>query len=223
MNEPKTSQIIQPPLQSGQQTVGTGILHHLNQTDIGQMIEDRGIYFGVWRPLDRLGNRFKEEFNVFAAPQDTRLLSEVKPGKLAPYNNDIKRIAGLSDICGHDGVMLRSDREVYEAVPGRAGNHAALAQWHMPLIELVCGRNIDGNFIQPDNLYAHRNKGALKGTFVDQTVSGYAHAYWTISGQRHNENAVVYFRFCGGSEGYGHKDGYGFSSRPIRAELRLTL
>ncbi len=210
---------------------GSGVLvpEHVAQSDkaavapthnyeIGQMVEDKGVYVGIWRPVDREGRKLNAEFNVFAAPKDTRYLTNTKSGKLATYNDDVKRIAGLQDICGNDGVMLANDTAIYDAV--RTGNHAVLAKWHMPVKELVNGRNIDGDEIQPDNLYAHKDKGALKGTFTDKVGSGDARWYWTASEHRDHPSGVFVVGFSGGGVGWDHKDLTGLSSRPVRAELR---
>lgn len=188
--------------------------------EIGQMVENKGVYVGIWRPVDREGRKLNAEFNVFAAPKDTRFLTNTKSGKLATYNDDIKRIAGLRDICGHDGVMLANDTAIYDAV--RTGNHAALAKWHMPVKELVNGRNIDGEDVQPDNLYAHKDKGALKGTFTDKVGSGYARCYWAASGRRDNPSLVCDVSFTVGDDVWGPKGILALSSRPVRAELRPT-
>ncbi len=210
---------------------GSGVLvpEHVAQSDkavvapthnyeIGQMVEDKGVYVGIWRPIDREGRKLNAEFNVFAAPKDTRYLTNTKSGKLATYNDDVKRIAGLQDICGNDGVMLANDAAIYDAV--RTGNHAALAKWHMPVKELVNGRNIDGEDVQPDNLYAHKDKGALKGTFTDKVGSDLARWYWTASEPRGNPSHVYGVDFTDGDGDWDHEDNHGLSSRPVRAELR---
>lgn len=197
---------------------GSDILVPTHNYEIGQMVEDKGVYVGIWRPVDREGRKLNAEFNVFAAPKDTRYLTNTKSGKLATYNDDVKRIAGLHNICGHDGVMLANDTAIYDAV--RTGNHAALANWHMPVKELVNGRNIDGDEIQPDNLYAHKDKGALKGTFTDKVGSDHAHWYWTASEHRDIPSPVYVVVFTDGDDDWDHKDGFALSSRPVRAELR---
>ncbi len=197
---------------------GKTAVSNVNDYEIGQMVEDKGVYLGIWRPVDREGRKLNTEFNVFAAPKDTRFLTNTKSGKLATYNDDIKRIAGLRDICGHDGVTLANDTAIYEAV--RTGNHAALAKWHMPVKELVNGRNIDGDEIQSDNLYAHKDKGALKGTFTDKVGSGFAHWYCTASEHRVSPSHVYVVAFTAGGGVWGHKVYFVLSSRPVRAELR---
>jgi hypothetical protein len=186
--------------------------------EIGQLVDNKGVYVGIWRPIDREGCKLNAEFNVFAAPKDTRYLTNTKSGKLATYNDDVKRIAGLRHICGYDGIRLANDTEIYDAV--RTGNYAALAKWHMPVKELVNGRNIYGEEVQPDNLYAHKDKGDLKGTFTDKVGSGYACWYWTASEPLGYPSDVHDVDFTDGDDGWGPKGFYVLSSRPVRAELR---
>jgi hypothetical protein len=197
---------------------GKAVVANAHDYEIGQMVEDKGAYVGIWRPVDRGGRKLNAEFNVFAAPKDTRFLTNTKSGKLATYNDDIKRIAGLRNICGHDGIMLANDTAIYDAV--RTGNHAALAKWHMPVKELVNGRNIDGEDVQPDNLYAHKDKGALKGTFTDKVGSDLAHWYWTASEHRGNPSLVYDVVFSDGDDVWVLKDVGGLSSRPVRLVYR---
>jgi hypothetical protein len=197
---------------------GKAVVAPTHNYEIGQLVDDKGVYVGIWRPVDLEGRKLNAEFNVFAAPKDTRYLTNTKSGKLATYNDDVKRVAGLRDICGNDGVMLANDAAIYDAV--RTGNHAALAKWHMPVKELVNGRNIDGEDVQPDNLYAHKDKGALKGTFTDKAGSDFARWYWTASELRDYPSGVYGVGFTFGGVGWGRKDGLDLSSRPVRAELR---
>jgi hypothetical protein len=197
---------------------GKAVAAPAHDYEIGQLVDNKGVYVGIWRPVDREGRKLNTEFNVFAAPKDTRYLTNTKSGKLATYNDDVKRVAGLRDICGNDGVMLANDAAIYDAV--RTGNHAALAKWHMPVKELVNGRNIDGDEIQADNLYAHKDKGALKGTFTDKAGSDDARWYWTASEHRDYPSGVYVVVFTDGGGVWDHKDDDGLSSRPVRAELR---
>lgn len=197
------------------QTIITPVHEH----EIGQLVEGKGIYVGIWRPVDREGHKLNGEFNLFAAPQDTCYLTNTKSGKLATYDDDIQRIAGLQDICGHDGTMLANDTAIYEAV--RVGDHAALAKWHMPARELVDGRNVDDNKIQEDNLYAHKDKGALRGTFANKAGSGH-NLYWTAS-EFCNSEYVCAVYFMDEGKYWTSKNIHCLSSRPVRAELRPAV
>jgi hypothetical protein len=153
--------------------------------------------------------------DYFAAPKDTRFLNGSK--QLATYNSDIQRIADLEEVCGHRGILLRNDAAIYDA---SETDPAKLALWHMPTLPLVNGRNMGSDQVNPNNMYAHKDKGALKGTFTDKAGSDGARWYWSATEHRVNPSGVYGVDFTGGDDVWGHKDGNGLSSRPVRAELR---
>ena len=80
----------------------------------------------------------------------------------------------------------------------------------------------DGEDVQPDNLYAHKDKGALKGTFTDKVGSDYAHWYWPASEHRDDPSLVCDVDFTDGDGDWDRKGNVDLSSRPVRAELRPT-
>jgi hypothetical protein len=196
------------------------ILHRLNETDIGQMIQTDNVQKGIllapaFQHLNRKGKRVGPVVDYFAAPKDTRFLNGSK--QLATYNSDIQRIADLEEVCGHRGILLRNDAAIYDA---SETDPAKLALWHMPTLPLVNGRNMGSDQVNPNNMYAHKDKGALKGTFTDKAGSDGARWYWSATEHRVNPSGVYGVDFTGGDDVWGHKDGNGLSSRPVRAELR---
>ena len=197
------------------------VLRRLNDTDIGQMIETDSVQKGIllapaFQHLNRKGKRVGPVVDYFAAPKDTRFLNGSK--QLATYNSDIQRIADLEEVCGHRGILLRNDAAIYDAA--EENDLATLAMWHMPTLPLVNGRNIGSDQVNPNNMYAHKNTGALKGTFTDKAGSDHAHWYWSATEHRANPSDVYAVDFTDGDDVWARKGVHVLSSRPVRAELR---
>ena len=210
-------------------------LGDLNDTDIGQEIEGKGIlldpYFRFYDP--KRGGVVGPVFNYFAAPQDTCFLD--RSGKLATYNEDIHRIANLTDVCGHDGILLLNDAAIYDVAKN---DPTKLASWHMPTLPLVNGCDIDGMKIEEgnidvhkNNMCAHKRRGAFRNTFALAADTGtVARFYWTASEPRGAPwgMAIVRSGPCGvvvvdmahGYQTCDHQDFLSLSSRPVRAEIR---
>ncbi|MBL8640595.1 MAG: hypothetical protein JNL76_00580 [Alphaproteobacteria bacterium] len=197
------------------------VLRRLNQTDIGQMIETDNAQKGIllapaFQHLDRKGNRVGPVVDYFAAPKDTGLLDGSR--QLGTYNRDIKRIADLGDVCGHGGILLLNDAAIYDAA--EENDLATLAMWHMPTLPLVNGRNIgSSDQVNPDNMYAHKNKGLLQGSFTDEADSNPTRSYWTATELRENRSLVYDVDLTNGRVCWDFKDNCFLSSRPVRAEL----
>lgn len=67
-------------------------------------------------------------------------------------------------------------------------------------------------------LYKNQNQGALKGTFTKEAGrgSGFPDWYWSSTEDRVNPSSVWVVRFSDGNGGWGHKDNYRLSCRPVR-------
>lgn len=196
------------------------VLRRLNDTDIGQMIGTDSVQKGIllapaFQHLNRKGKRVGPVVDYFAAPKDTRFLDGSK--QLATYNNDIQRIADLEEVCGHRGILLPNDAAIYDAAET---DPAKLALWHMPTLPLVNGRNMGSDQVNPNNMYAHKGNGALRGTFTDKAGSDGAQWYWSATEHRDYPSGVYVVAFTVGGDDWGRKDNGGLSSRPVRAELR---
>jgi hypothetical protein len=197
------------------------VLHRLNETDIGQMIQtdnvQKGIlldpYFRFYDP--KRGGVVGPVFDYFAAPRDARFGGGSK--KIATYDSDIQRIAKLADVCGHNGILLLNDAAIYDVAEA---DPAKLALWHMPTLSLVSGQNISyRDRVNPNNMYNHKNKGVLQGTFTDENSSR-AHWYWSAYIPYYEPSVVraVTFTNCVGR--FISKNTPVASSRPVRAEIR---
>lgn len=198
------------------------VLRRLNKTDIGQMIETDNVQKGIllapeFQHLNREGKRVGPVFDYFAAPEDTRFLDCSK--QLNTCNNDIQRIADLEEVCGRRGILLPNDAAIYDAAEN---DPAKLALWHMGTLPLVNGRNIGSDKVNPNNMYAHKDRGALRDTFTDKADSGpgLAHCYWSATVHRVSPSGLYGVDFTDGDGGWGHKDFDVLSSRPVRAEIR---
>jgi hypothetical protein len=159
----------------------------------GQMIAGQGVFLGQWQPKDRGGKSLGKIFNVFAAPQDlTGGIFGWK--KTFKYVDAVKRIAKLKAWNGFDGTNYATDKELYQAIEDGSYDGG----WLIPTRDILVGTDIDGNTTQPDNLFAHQNKGAFKGTFKKAASSDFIfsdHWYHSSTEHRDDPSAVWAVRF----------------------------
>lgn len=169
----------------------------------GEMIAGEGIFLGKYKPRDRDGNSLGKIFNVFAAPEDL--------GGAEKYVDTVKHIAALKNWHGHDGTNYATDKELYQALKNGGYNGG----WIIPTRPLLSGRNVNDIIIQPDNLYAHKDKGALAETFKT-AASDSSRCYWSSTEDRDYTSHVYAIRFSDGHEGRDLEDYFLFSCRPVR-------
>jgi hypothetical protein len=179
------------------------------QLQPGQKMPDGTIYLGKYTPKDRAGNSLRQTFNVFAAPED---LPETMT-----YDNTVKHIAGLKNFHGYDGTNYANDSELYAAI--KRGSYKG--GWIIPPRDILRGNDVNGKATTPDNLYAHKNTGALKGTFNEAAGGGpdrprWRYWYCSSTALRDNSSYVHYVRFSDGIEICFHKDLIHLSCRPVR-------
>lgn len=136
-----------------------------------------GIYIGQWEPKDKTGKSLGKVFNVFAAPEDLQA-PDNESHILPTYFWEIRRrLNKLKNWHGFDGVSYANERELHAALVD--GSYKG--EWTIPTIELIYGKDIDGNLVQPDNLYTHKDKGDLKGTFAPGGVYNDDDWYWSCT------------------------------------------
>ena len=176
---------------------------------IGQLVGGQGIFIGTWTPTDEKGDSLSKTFNIFAAPEDL-------PGTNR-YIEVVEHIAGLENWHGHDGADCLTDIELREAL--KDGSYTG--GWVVPPRELLTGRDASGNLVQADNLYAHRNKGALRGAFSKMIVnsSDYSDRYWSSTAHAVLPRYMQDVRFSDGAEGWSHIGIRGLRCRPVRLVL----
>jgi len=180
---------------------------------IGQIIGDKGVYFGRYEPVGSNGNSLGKIFNLFAAPQDL-------PETLQ-YADAVKYITTLKNWHGHDGTNYAIDKDFHEALEdGRYDGG-----WIMPPRELLDGTKANGledgvrkKIVQPDNLVDHRNTGLFKNTFIARAGEARLKWYWSSS-ELETHHFVWFTDFLNGNGGYLEKDDNGpLGCRPVRLE-----
>ena len=171
-----------------QALVNTGVHVTPDKREPGQKMPDGTIYLGRYSPKDRDGNSLSKTFNVFAAPEDLTDTSGKKD--TFKYVDAVKRVKDLKGFHGHDGESYATDKELNQALK----NGTYKGGWIIPTRELLIGTEADGpsgirkgGVVRPDNLYDHREKGALKGTFCTEAVrdgSSSKQSYWSCTEYR---------------------------------------
>ena len=172
----------------------------------GQKMPDGTIYLGRYSPKDREGNSLSKTFNVFAAPEDLP--------KMMTYLDTVKYIAGLKNWNGYDGTNYANDKEIYAALK----NKTYRGGWIIPTRDILDGKNVDFENTTPDNLCAHKDKGAFKGTFKTAVTSGSTCSLSYLSSTEHSEysNGVCDIRLLDGSYDWNYKDSFALSCRLVR-------
>ena len=176
-----------------------------SKLEIGQMVEGKGVYIGEWQPKDRDDQSLGKTFDLYAAPQD--VVDEQRNKILLTFNDAATHVAGLQNWHGHNGVDLRNDIAVYDAI--REGRLEELEKWFIPTREIV-----------KENLYKNKDKGDLKGKFTDKRGSVSAHWYWSCTEPPGDSSYVYNVNFTDGDDDWDGKGLYKLSTRPVRAELR---
>jgi hypothetical protein len=100
--------------------------------DIGEMVEDEGIYIGQY-------TRLSKTFNVFAAPEDL-------PGERS-QSDTLKLVNSLTNWHGYDGTGYSSDSVFYAALD--TGSYSG--NWVVPPIDIL-----------RDHFYSNKDKDALR-------------------------------------------------------------
>jgi len=133
---------------------------------VGDVREDGTIYIGTWEPKKLNGKSLGKIFNLFAAPEDLTDSSDQKV--LLTFNDAVEHVADLKNWHGHNGGEFRNEKAVLKAV---RKNPEALENWFIPTKEILHGQDKGRNEVQTDNLYAHKDQGALRETFITSSGS----------------------------------------------------
>ena len=164
------------------------------------------------------GNSLGKTFNVFAAPEDLTNASGEK--EECSYTETVQRLAELKGWNGFDGTNYETDKEFYEALK----TDSYKGGWIMPPRELLTGTAADGPSgvrkgaaVQPDNLFDHQSKGALKRYLA--MAAGTAQWYWSSTTDDGFTSSAWVSRFSDGLEKLFHKEI--LNSLPVRCHLVL--
>jgi hypothetical protein len=189
----------------------------LKNQQIGQTIDGKGIYMGVWEPKDRAGNSLNRKFAVYAAPEDLTDASGEKA--LLTFKDTAKRLTSLRNWHGADGGSFANDAALYTALK----DGSAIGKWFIPTRDLLTGTDLDGNKVQNDYLVAHKDKlGEITTSREGCGSYDYPNYYWTLSEHRDTSDGVWCARLADGGGGWGTKDFARQSCRPCRVEA-LTI
>lgn len=213
------------PVQDLETTIAGAWKESIAFAQPGQMIEGHGVFIGTWTPKDSEGKSLSQTFNVFAAPQDLQDTPGSKES--CSYIDAVKHIAGLKNWNGFDGANYATDKELIQAL--KDGSYKG--GWVIPPLELLSGMNAACLQVQPDNLYAHKDKGALKNSFVKEAIagvhgSGYADRYWSSTERKPanpkpaDEIYMYSFSLSQGTYFISAKNYSWQSCRPVRLEPR---
>ena len=198
--------------------IGSGFNQASNPIDtsklqIGQLVEGKGIYFGVQEITTKGG--LTQTFDLYAAPED---LTDAQDEKLVTtYNKAVIALNEKEDWHGHHGECFENSKELEKALV----NGTYKGGWFIPTKEILHGRNRNGDEVQSDNLYNHREKMPGGSEFITtDNGSGHARWYWSSTERLVGSSRVYDVDFTDGYDGCDHKGLYLLSTRPVRAELR---
>ncbi len=181
--------------------------------EIGQMVEGKGLYQGIWSPNYSNGYSCGKTFDLYAAPYDLKEYLDGGDSLRITFYEASHYLASLKNWHGHDGGDLRSDRDVIMAVKN---NPEQLENWFVPTKEILHGENIYGEKVQDDHLFGNRKKMPSGGGYYMDTE------YWSCTERDRGRMKAYYVRFYGGGNASSCYMGHGDKAvRLVRAELRL--
>ena len=149
---------------------------------IGQTVEGKGVYMGVWQPKNRNGKSLGKTFAVYAATED--LTDEFGVKLVATFRNHAKRMTALKDWHGHNGFDSTNDATIIQGL----ADGSAVGKWFIPTRELLTGTDRWGDKVQDDNLLAHQDKlGAITTSRKD--CDDYEYPNYYISSAEHRDDS----------------------------------
>ena len=111
----------------------------------------------------------------------------------------------------------RYEQQLFEGLK----DGSVVGKWFIPTCEILCGRDVAGRELQPDNLYDLSHTGDFAGTFTTVRGSGFAHWYCSSTELYEDRDFALLVDFPHGRAGWEHKRGIRHSCRPVRVELAL--
>lgn len=179
----------------------------------GQLVADKGVFVGVWRPRDAAGKSMARAFNLFAAPTDIQGVFGL--ASVMTFDGATLLVSQLKDWHGHDGSCLSGEASIQKAAQERGAPR--LKQWFIPTLGMLSGKK---TIALSGSLYEGRHENMLKGTFATEANGpGLRHHYWSSTEVQGAETHVWVTNFNSGEELFLGKDLLKCSVRPVRAEL----
>lgn len=180
---------------------------------IGETVEGKGIYMGVYAPKYRNGKSLGKAFAVYAATED--LTDESGAKLVATFQNHAKRITALKGWHGHDGFDSTNDAAITQGL----ADGSAVGKWLIPTRELLSGTDRNGDKVQDDNLIAHKDKlGAITTSRKGCGDYEYPNYYVSATELRDYSDYVWCARPADGDGVWDCKDYGRMSCRPVRLE-----
>jgi hypothetical protein len=184
---------------------------------IGEKIEGKGIYMGVYAPKYRNGKSLGKTFAVYVATED--LTDESGAKLVATFQDHAKRMTALKGWHGHDGFDSTNDAAITQGLADRS----AVGKWLIPTIEILVGTDRNGDKVQDDNLIAHKDKlGAITTSRKCCGDYEYPNYYVSSTEPRDLSYGVRCARPADGGDRWVNRDHNLMSCRPVRVET-LTL
>ncbi len=142
--------------------------------EIGQKVEGKGIFAGLWQPWGD-GRILAKKFSVYAAPED---LADSSGQKLLTFRQAATEVVKLQNWHGRDGLDVGGDDALYRLL--NSGRYHG--NWIIPPRVLLIGTNNRGELMWNHGLYQSKDTGAFAGTFAahGQTPQ-HAPFYWSCS------------------------------------------
>ena len=199
-------------------------LDQLISCEIGELIEGKGIYVGVWEPKNRQGVSLNKKYHVFAAPQD---LTNSSNRHVAMTFLEAAREMGLKrNWCSHDGLTVPANaiENGYEAyLYGMLKDNTYRGQWFIPTLEILRGQNANGDPVEAGNLFDCREQGAFAQEKYTLMRGGNTNPYWywSCTEDHHYPRQAYSARFIDGKVDSDAKNRQPLSCRPCRLEPAL--
>ncbi len=191
---------------------------------IGQTIEDKGVFIGTWEPRVN-GKSLGKIFNVYAAPKDLPedQADPYSDKAMLSFNDAVKRVAGTKDWFGHDGGNFENDAALLKAIRKNTYN----GEWVIPPMDLMYlppTPGVIGDYGAPRLLYNAQNKGDLEDTFEKLEGSSTSQWYWSSTETPTDPNYVRFVNFAAATMAeltdYMGRNNNKLATRPVRLELR---
>ena len=181
----------------------------------GQFIRDHGVFIGRWTATFKTEGQapLTETFNAFAAPQD---IVDKNGNNTFTFIAAAEAVASLKDWHSYNGEKISSEQELFEALK----NHTYNGGWFIPPSELLAGKDMNGNDVQPDNLLAQKDKRDFKGTFNTQADGTICRpgAYWSCTPTGVNYSIRRGVNLSTSEALWYFKNAITLSCRPVRLE-----
>lgn len=145
-----------------------------NPFKFGQFYLSEGIFLGActltvngWNPKHResLLRISHQKYLVFLAGQD--LVPEDGCSRSLSFAKAIEGIGRLN-LYGHKGAIVDNEQSLFNGLE----NGKLVGLWVPPPMQVLCGHDCAGNYVQPNNIFRFKGVGALKETVVDDSRVG---------------------------------------------------